>query len=133
MAPQGTLGLALKAAVASGGSVLHVVGFDEPPARYFAGTEVVEMGLTGPGVEALARFIDAAYARGQAPRVARLGAGLYGDGAFYPAVGRYSLANTCNTWIAAALRAGGCPTDPERAATAGGVLRQVRQIRCGAP
>jgi uncharacterized protein (TIGR02117 family) len=128
MAPHGTLGLALKAAVVSRGSVLHVVGLAEPPARYFAGREVVEVELSEPGVAALAAFVDAAHARGAAPRAPRLAPGLYGDSAFYPSAARYSLVNTCNTWIAAALRAAGCPVTPAWALTAGEVLRQVRAL-----
>jgi uncharacterized protein (TIGR02117 family) len=133
MAPRGSLGLALKAALASGGSVLHVVGLEEAPARYFAGSEVIEVGLTRAGLEALARFVDAAHQRGPEGRGSRLGAGLYGNSAFYPSGQRYSLRNTCNTWIASALRVAGCPVDPDRAMTAGGVLRQVRGLTCGAP
>ena len=132
MDPHAGLGLALKAAVVSSGSVLHVVGLAEPPARYFAGREVVEVALSRPGVEALVRFVDAAHARGEAARVSRLGPGLYGDSAFYPATERYSLVNTCNTWIADALRAAGCPVTPAWALTAGAVLRQVRGLGRGA-
>jgi uncharacterized protein (TIGR02117 family) len=128
MDPHAGLGRALKAAVVSSGSVLHVVGLAQPPARYFAGREVVEVALSQPGVEALVRFIDAAHARGEAARASRLGPGLYGDSAFYPATERYSLVNTCNTWIAAALRAAGCPITPAWAVTAGAVLRQVRAL-----
>jgi uncharacterized protein (TIGR02117 family) len=127
-APRGTLGLALKAAFASTGSVLHVVGFAEPVARYFPDREVVEVALSPRGFEGVARFIDGAHARGSRPRAERVTIGLYGDSGFYPATGRYSLLNTCNTWIAAALRAGGCPITPAWAATAGGVLAQVRPL-----
>jgi uncharacterized protein (TIGR02117 family) len=128
MAPRGTLGLALKAAFASDGSVLHVVGFTEPVPRYFAGSEVVEIALSRPGVEALARFVDAAHARGQGGRALRLAAGVYGDSGFYPASERYHLLNTCNTWIASALRAAGVPITPWWAAIAEGVLWQVRPL-----
>jgi uncharacterized protein (TIGR02117 family) len=127
-APRGTLGLALRAAFASQGSVLHVVGFAEPVSRYFAGGEVVEIALSRPGLEALVRFIDAAHARGGAERAPRLAGGLYGDSGFYPAAAPYHLFSTCNTWIASALRAAGAPITPLWAVTAGGVLRQVRPL-----
>ena len=131
-APRGTFVLALRAAFASRGSVVHVVGFAEPAERYFAGSEVVEVALSRAGVETLARFIDAAHARPAAGRAARLGPGLYGASGFYPATARYGLLNTCNTWIASALRAAGCPITPLWAVTAGGVLRQVRPLGRGA-
>ena len=101
-------------------------------AGYFAGAEVVELRVSRAGLDALVRFIDAAHARGGETRATRLGPGLYGDSAFYPAEGRYSLLNTCNTWTAAALRAAGCPADPARTVTASGVMQQVRGMRCGA-
>jgi uncharacterized protein (TIGR02117 family) len=125
-APEGTLGLALKAAFASRQSVLHVVGFHAPVVEYFPASAVVELHLSRAGLAALARFVDAAHARNGGGRAPRIEAGLYGDGGFYPATGRYSLVNTCNTWIASALRAAGCPITPLWAATAGGLLRQAR-------
>jgi uncharacterized protein (TIGR02117 family) len=128
VAPRGTSGLALRAALISQGSVLHVVGFSEPVRAYFAGQEVIAVTLSRRGFEALARFVDAAHARAGAARATRLAPGLYGDSGFYPAGGRYSLLNTCNTWIAAALREAGAPITPLWAATAGGVLRQVRSF-----
>jgi uncharacterized protein (TIGR02117 family) len=127
-APEGTLGLALRAVFASKGSVLHVVGFSAPVARYFAASEVIEVTLSRPGFEALVRFIDAAHAREAGRRATRVAPGLYGDSGFYPAGGRYSLLTTCNTWIASALRAAGCPVTPLWAATPGGVLVQVRRL-----
>jgi uncharacterized protein (TIGR02117 family) len=130
--PDAGLWLAVKAALASGGSVLHVVALDRPVAEYFAGGEVIELRVSRAGLAALARFIDGTHARGGAPRAERLGPGLYGNSAFYAADGRYSLLNTCNTWTAAALRAAGCPTDPARTVTAGAVLQQVRGMHCGA-
>ena len=42
-APQGTLGLALRAALSSESSVLHVAGFDAPVAEFFAGTTVIAL------------------------------------------------------------------------------------------
>ena len=127
-APRGSLGLALKAAFASRGSVLHLVGFGVPVRTYFADREVVELRLSRDGVQALTRFIDAAHARGSATRAPRLAAPLYGAGGFYPASGRYHLLHTCNTWIVSALRAGGVPMTARRTLTAGGVLREVRVL-----
>jgi uncharacterized protein (TIGR02117 family) len=128
VAPRGTSGLALRAALVSQGSVLHVVGFREPVRAYFPAQEVIEVTLSRAGFEALARFVDATHARAGALRAARLAPGLYGESGFYAASGRYSLLNTCNTWSAAALREAGAPITPLWAATAGGVLRQARSF-----
>jgi uncharacterized protein (TIGR02117 family) len=127
-APEGSIGLALKAAFGSRHSVLHVVGFSLPVVEYFPASAVVELELSRPGFDALARFVDGAHARAGEGRAPRLGVGLYGDSGFYPARGRYSLMNTCNTWTASALRAAGCPITPLWATTAGGLLRQVRSL-----
>ena len=128
VAPRGTSGLALRAAIVSRGSVLHVVGFSEPVGAYFPAREIVEVALSRRGFEALVRFVDATHARAGAARAPRLARGLYGDSGFYPAGGRYSLLNTCNTWIASALRVAGSPITPLWAPTAAGVLRQVRSF-----
>jgi uncharacterized protein (TIGR02117 family) len=125
-APRGTLGLALRAALASRGSVLHVVGFSQPVDVYFAGSKV-ELALSSRGFEALARFVDGSFAR-EDGRAARLGPGLYGESGFYASGLRYGALDTCNTWVAAALRAAGCPITPFWAVTAGGVMVQVRPL-----
>jgi uncharacterized protein (TIGR02117 family) len=123
------IGLALKAAFASEGSVLHVAGFDRAPAEYFPGARLVTVELTPRQVESLARFISGAYARDPAGRPIELGPGLYPGSRFYAATGRYSLLYTCNSWIAEALRAGGCPITPIWAVTAGNLLFQAERCR----
>ena len=126
-AEQPGVGLAVRAALGSAGSVLHVVALPEPPERVFAGREVVEIRLSPPGVRALAQFVDESFARGERGRAPQLGPGLYGISAFYPARGRYHLLNTCNTWIADALRSAGVPITPAYAMTAGNLMWQARR------
>ena len=122
------VGLAVKAAFGSAGSVLHVVALPGPPDRIFAGPQVVEIRLSRPGGQALVRFVDESFARGERARAPRLGPGLYGTSAFYPARGRYHLLNTCNTWVADALRSAGVPITPAYAMTAGNVMWQARRL-----
>jgi len=122
------VGLALKAAFGSAGSVLHVVALPAPPDRIFDGRQVVEIRLSRPGSQALVRFVDESFARGERGRTPRLGPGLYGNSAFYPARGRYHLLNTCNTWVADALRSAGAPITPAYAMTAGNVMWQARRL-----
>ena len=127
--PDAGLGLALRAAFASGGSVLHVAGLERPPPELFTRAEIVAVELSERAVEALARFVSRAYARNASGEPIDLGPGLYAGSRFYAATGRYSLLYTCNTWIAEALRAGGCPITPAWAATAGNLLHQVERCR----
>ena len=72
-----------------------------------------------------------AYARDASGAPIDLGPGLYPGSRFYAATGRYSLFYTCNSWIAEALRAGGCPITPAWALTGGNLAFQAR--RCGPP
>ncbi|HET7874668.1 MAG TPA: TIGR02117 family protein [Methylomirabilota bacterium] len=127
--PEPTLGLALRAAFASEGSVLHVAGFDRAPAEYFPRAEIVAIDLSRQAVEALARFIHEAYARDAEGRPVVLGPGLYPLSRFYAARGRYHLIRTCNNWTAETLRAAGCPITPAYAVVAGNLMLQAES--CG--
>jgi len=127
--PDAGVSLALKAALASEASVLHVAGFDRTPAEYFPRAEIIAIELSSRGMESLSRFVSQAYARDAAGEPIELGPGLYPGSRFYAATGRYSLVNTCNSWIAEALRTGGCPITPIWAVTAGNLLFQAG--RCG--
>ena len=120
--------LAIRAALASSASVVHVVGLPVRPEEIFAGRDAVEIRLSRPGFEALARFVHDAFDREGHRRAPALGSGLYGASAFYPARDHYHLLNTCNTWIARALREAGVPITPVYAMTAGNLMWQVRRL-----
>jgi uncharacterized protein (TIGR02117 family) len=128
MAKSPTSGLAIKAALVTTGSVLHVVGFTVPVTDYFAGLEVVAIRLSRRSFDALASFVHAEYQRDRDGAPRRLGRSLYGSGWFYAAHGRYHLFNTCNTWIARALSTAGLAVEPVGVVTASDVMRQVRPI-----
>jgi uncharacterized protein (TIGR02117 family) len=127
-APRGTFWLGFKAAFRASDSVLHVAGFSIPPAVYFAGAQVVEIGLSTQGFRALVTFIADAHARTGEGRAVSLGPGRYGQSQFYLGRERYAL-TTCNTWTARALRAGGFPITPFWAITAANVMFQVQSGR----
>jgi uncharacterized protein (TIGR02117 family) len=120
--------LAIRAAFLSKASALHVVGLPTRPEQASAAGDVVEIRLSRPGLDALARFVDGSFDR-EGQRVAwPRGQGLYGDSAFYAARGHYHLLYTCNTWIADALRAAGLPITPVYAMTAGNLMWQVSRL-----
>jgi uncharacterized protein (TIGR02117 family) len=127
MATPSSAWLAIKAAIRTSGSVLHVVGFVPPPATSFPGIEIVELRLSPRGFAALTRFVSDEYQRDEARRPVRLAPGLYGASWFYAARSPYHLLNTCNTWVARALQAGGVPVTPAGTLTAGSVMQQVRE------
>lgn len=104
--------LGLKALFLPTGAVVHVHGFNGPPAVNFPKSEVIELRLTAGGYARLMDFIRASFARDADGRARVLGAGLYGLSRFYDGTGTYSMFYTCNTWAAEALAAGGFPVDP---------------------
>ncbi len=112
-------------------SVLHVVGFNAPPAQRFPYGEVVELRLTRAGLERLSAYIGASYERNGAARAAPLLPSPYEPGWFYPSVESFHLFRTCNVWVAAALRAAGLPVRPFLAVTTESVMKQVRGIGRG--
>ncbi|HET8578830.1 MAG TPA: DUF2459 domain-containing protein [Methylomirabilota bacterium] len=127
--PDPSLGLALRAAFVSRGSVLHVAGFDPEPAEYFPHAEILAIDLSPRGLEALLRFVEESHARGADGRPLPLGPGLYPNSGFYTALGRYHLFQTCNNWTAEALRAAGCPITPAYAIGVGNLMLQAES--CG--
>jgi uncharacterized protein (TIGR02117 family) len=128
MATSPTSGLAIKAAVAASGSVLHVVGLTAAVTDSFAGNEIVAIRVTRRGLEALADFVHAEYQRDRGGAPLRLGPSLYGAGWFYTGRSRYHLFNTCNTWVARALGAAGLAVENAGVVTASDVMRQVRPL-----
>jgi uncharacterized protein (TIGR02117 family) len=119
--------LAIKAAISTSGSVLHVVALDRPIATAFPGVERVELRLSPPGFVTLTRFVSDEFRRDPTRRPTRLAPGLYGVSAFYAARSDYSLFNTCNTWVARALQTGGLPITASGTLTAGALMQQVRE------
>ena len=133
MATPATAWMALKAAFGTGASVLHVVGFDSPIATAFAQSDVVELRVSREGLDALTRFVADEHQRGPEGRAVRLQRGLYGDGWFYAARGRYALSHTCNTWVARALATAGLPVSSSGVVTAGDVMRQLTRAASRRP
>ncbi|MGH8691755.1 MAG: DUF2459 domain-containing protein [Burkholderiales bacterium] len=101
-----SVSMALRAALWPNASVLQVVPFDEPPRRYFAQSDVVEVRTDAAGYAAALGFIAESFKRSPGPQ--RLGPSLYGNGWFYRAEGSFHLFNTCNSWVARALEKASC-------------------------
>jgi uncharacterized protein (TIGR02117 family) len=125
LAPRITPRLAVRAALASRGSVLLVTGFDGTIADRYRGIDVIELRVPGPAAEALTRFVDASLAGDAAGRPVPLDVGWTPVGAFYLARGRFHLLNTCNSWTARALQAAGLPLRPALTLTAYHLMQQV--------
>jgi uncharacterized protein (TIGR02117 family) len=127
-APDGGLGLALKAAFWSSGSILHVVGFRDAVANTFPGAEIIEIALSEEAFQGLIKFISDTFSRPYPPAPAEPRPGLFPNGRFYSAEGKFSVLRTCNTWVAEALSAAGLPISPGYVITAGNLGNQVRSF-----
>lgn len=129
-APDPGLGLALKAAFWSSGSVLHVAGFKGAAETYFPRSEIFEIFLSDKAFQRLIQFIADTFSRPDAATAPPVETrpGLYPNSRFYPAAGRFHLFRTCNTWVAEALRAAGLPIAPAYAFTAGNLGYQVKEF-----
>jgi uncharacterized protein (TIGR02117 family) len=126
-ADDATVGQALRAAFTPTRAALHVGGIDAPIPAAFPGQEIARIDVSPGGLDRLARYIHASYARDDAGRPIRTRHGRYPASAFYAATGTYHLMNNSNHWTARALREAGAPISPESALTAGNVMSQVRR------
>ncbi len=112
MTPDPHLGITLKAGLLPTASVLHIVGFRGPVTRNFPQSEVISIDLSEAGFERLCRYVEHSYARNADGLSQPLGPSRYGDGRFYLSRETYHAFNTCNVWVARALRDAGCPITP---------------------
>jgi uncharacterized protein (TIGR02117 family) len=120
------LGLALKAAFWSSGSVLHVVGFNDALENVFPGGEIIEIGVSEEAFRRLTKFISDTFSRSHPAAPAEARPGLSSNGRFYTAEGKFSILRTCNTWVAEALSSAGLPISAGSAITARSLDAQVR-------
>jgi len=130
-APDGGLGLALKAAFWSSGSILHVVGFKDGVQNAYPNAEIIEIPLSEEGFQRMVKFISDTFSRPHSPMPAEARPGLFSNGRFYAAEGKFSLFRTCNTWVAEALSAAGLPIRPSHVITAGNLSDQLRPFAAG--
>lgn len=126
-APQATLGLTLRALLWPTASVLHVLPISDNPGRGFAASEVVAVRASEGGYRQLLTFVAASFTRTPADAPAPIGPGLYPGSRFYRATGHYSMRRTCNTWVAEALAASGCPLSPGKVITAGQLMSALHR------
>jgi len=127
--PDAGLGLALRALFTPTDTVMHVVGFDNPPPRAFPTRETLAVRLPLAGYRATLAFIKDSFARGEDSMPVLSKDSGDGRSAFYKAIGSYSILRTCNTWLAEALAKAGLPLDPDRAARAEDLMAQLKALR----
>ena len=127
-AAEGGIGLALKAAFWSRGSVLHLVGFSGVLKEIYSGAEIIEIGLSEQEFRRLIGFVSAEFQRKQPGRPATPGPGLFPQSRFFPANSKFNLLRTCNAWIAEAFSAAGLPVSPGFVFTASNLAGQIKEF-----
>jgi len=128
-ASEKTTGLTLRAIIWSRGTVVHVAGLPVSPTEFFARSDVVQTCLNAEETQSLARYLSSSFARDANGGLVELKQGLYGDGQFYQAEGRYHLLNTSNKWAAKALKSAGMDISATFKLTADSVMAFVEENR----
>ena len=125
-AKEKTLGMTLSAALVPTPAVMHMAGHAADPAHESSRLEVVTVALTEAGFQKLVEAIAETFERPSGGRAESVSPGLYPDSLFYHARGEFHLFNTCNTWTARMLRAGGVALSPSGIVTAGGLMARLK-------
>lgn len=115
-------------AVVPNPSVLHIVGWDQPPEENPIAGDVIRLEVDAHGLAALCRHIHDSYEFDAFGYPMDLGRGIYGDGRFFRARGSYYFPKTCNVWAARGLKCAGLRLVPELCVTADAVLRSMRRV-----
>ena len=121
-----TLGMTLGAALTATPAVMHMAGLARAPGLPDTGSEVVRVALTEGGFRHLVGAIAGEFNRPEGGRAEPISPGLYPDSHFYDARGTFHLLNTCNTWTARMLRAGGVKLTPSGVITADDLMERLR-------
>lgn len=127
-APETTLAMTLRAALQPTPAVVQVTGLADDPRTVYPAEEVVELRAQPRQFAALVAYLDASFERDGAGRARAVQPGLEPGSWFYPATGEFHLFNTCNTWTARGLEAGGWPVRVAGVVTAEDVMVQVRAL-----
>jgi hypothetical protein len=119
------IGDALGALLPSRGLIL-ITALNTSPTEAFGAGHVVALKVTRAGLAAIGAYIWNGLATGNGRLPPPYRAGPYSGSVFYASSVTYDAFDTCNTWVAAALRAGGLPFSPAGTLFASQVMQQAR-------
>lgn len=121
------LGDALGALLPDPGLILFTA-LNTTPEAAFGAEHVVSLHVTRAGFDQIAGFIwnSLATEDGALPRP--YGPGPYPGSLFFASAIPYDAFDTCNTWIAEALRAGGIPVQASGVLFASQIMREARRV-----
>ena len=126
-AKEPTIGMALDAALTATPAVIHMAGLARAPGPAQGDTEVVPVTLTEGEIGHLVGAIAGTFKRPPGGRAEPVSHGLYPNSHFYGAGGTFHLFNTCNTWTARMLRAGGVDVSTSGVVTADDLMARLRR------
>lgn len=123
-----SLAMAMKALVASESAVLHVVGLSAPPSEVYPRRAGLRLQVSAAGHGRLLRRLRAAFVTDAGGKAIAMGTSPTGRGRFFRGTGDYSLAYTCNHWMADLLIEAGVPVDPAGAALSSDLMAKLAKI-----
>jgi len=127
MAENGTVWLALKAALWPTQSVLHIAAFNQHPELKFNDDEIIKLKLNPDQYEELCSYINESFELTAEKENVKLGDGLYGNSQFYLSHEKYHLFHTCNVWAARGLKKAQVSIKPYKAITSKNVMKQLQK------
>ena len=119
---------AIKAALWSSGSVIHLVGVTGTLEQVYRGAEIIELRLSLGAFNRLIESLSKTFLRVQGGSRAPAAPGLFPNSRFYPATPKFSLLRTCNTWVAEMLESADVPVSPRLVITAGNLAGQLAPL-----
>ena len=122
-----TLGIALFAALIATPAVMHMAALRATPEDDGSGLKMISVELTEAGFLRLVQALAAEFERPTGGRAEPVSHGLYSDSHFYRAHGKFHLFNTCNTWTARMLRAGGVAISSSGIMTADRLMTRLQE------
>lgn len=120
--------LAAKAMLWPTKSVMHVVGFDSTPEKFFARSGVIQLQFGDSLFSLLYKYISNAFERDESGKLIDLGPGLYGASRFFKSDKTYIFPKTCNVWTAQVLREGGVELSPLQYQTASDLMEKLSEF-----
>ena len=86
------------------GSVMHVVGLDRRPRKYFYTSKVFPIKVPFDKFREMRAYIEASFRKSEVGDYHHLGSGLYGESGFYESGKLYHGLYNCNNWVVSVLR-----------------------------
>lgn len=120
--------LGLKALFWPTDSVIHLVGIRGQLEKFFSDAQIIELELSTDAFSRIMEFVSDSFERNGNKKADSIKSERHYNGYFYRAKGRFYLFHTCNSWIAEALKAGGCDLTP-RPICADSLFKHLLELR----